>query len=453
MLNTKAQTHNGSVCLGPKPQSTCTWMNDHVAAASVAFVHAQAGAPQPFFLYVAATTPHIGHLGSAVGDNGGAWPTPLVYRHQLPANWTALEAKDHPDTQFAAAVIAQDDIVGRVLDAIAAAGIEDRTVVFFAGDNGPDDHSFRVFDDPGGFRGKKRSLHEGGIRQTVAVQWVGVIKPASESRALFSFVDFLPTALDIAGVPVTRWPPTDGVSALPALIAAGSGGSGSLIANRFLYWEFCGYANYSGLLPQLYPVGWAQAVRLDDNGTEWKGTVAVSTPTFFFFFFFVFVFVFFFFFLVGWFWPTRFSVPLGDIVAGVCVHCECLDAEDGACNPTSCPLHVFKLTVGIRVDSQPLMLWNLTADDTESSLLGPAAHADVRSKIVGIMQREHVESAQWPSNTNPQQVCCGSCFSKHGCTGTGRNCPAPIAAATSAATDTAPPPALAPEDLHGDWFD
>jgi hypothetical protein len=35
----------------------------------------------------------------------------------------------------------------------------------FSGDNGPDSHQFQFFDDPGPFRGKKRSLHEGGVRQ------------------------------------------------------------------------------------------------------------------------------------------------------------------------------------------------------------------------------------------------------------------------------------------------
>ena len=373
VLNTKDDTRNGTVCLGPKPESTCTWMNDHDVEAAVSFIHAHADDTRPFFLYLATTTPHIGHLGSSVpGTSGGKYPVPLVYRSQVPVDWTAMEDKDHTDAQFGAAVIAQDDIVGKTLDAIDAAGIEKRTVVFFSGDNGPDDHSFTEFQDSGPFRGKKRSLHEGGIRQTVAVQWIGTIKPGSESQHLFSFVDFLVTALDIVGVPETSWPkPTDGVSALPAL----KGITDDKPSKRYLYWEYCGYGNYSGLLPQLYPEGWAQAVRLDDvSGTEWKG---------------------------------------------------------------------------IRVDKQQLLLWNLTADPSESTPLDAAAHADVHGEIVAIMDREHVESPQWPSNANPTQVCCGSCFSKHGCTGKGRNCPAPKDAADSAATDTASPrPVLAIEDLH-----
>ena len=108
-------------------------------------------------------------------------------------------------------------------------------------------------------------------------QWIGTIKAASESQHLLSFVDFLVTALDIAGIPETSWPrPTDGVSALPAL----KGAEEAKHTGRFLYWEYCGCANYSGLLPQLYPEGWAQAVRLDDeSGTEWKGMDSVTSSS------------------------------------------------------------------------------------------------------------------------------------------------------------------------------
>ena len=52
-------------------------------------------------------------------------------------------------------------IVGAVLDELAAQHLEERTVVFFSGDNGADDHSLQIFDDVGPFRGRKRSLHEG----------------------------------------------------------------------------------------------------------------------------------------------------------------------------------------------------------------------------------------------------------------------------------------------------
>ena len=380
VLNTKNETHNGTVCLGPKPMSQCTWVNDHTAAAAHSFIHAQAATARPFFLYLAPTTPHIGHLGSSVGDNGGKYPTPLAYRQQLPQNWsTGSIVKDHTDLQFAAAVIAQDEIVGGMLDALKATKIERSTCVFFSGDNGPDDHSLVTFDDTGAFRGRKRSLHEGGIRQTLVVQWVGTIQPGSETRHLFAFYDFLPTALDIAGIPSSQWPTTDGVSALPALKGHDTSSSPAA-SHSFLYWEFCGYSNYSGLLPQLYPVGWAQAVRLENNNTEWKA---------------------------------------------------------------------------IRVDRQQqgMLLFNLTSDPSESTPLPLTGYADVAQKIAEIMDREHVESAQWPSNKDPTHVCCGSCFSHHGCSGKGRNCPAPnITQSADGVNGTSSLPILEARDVHATEF-
>ena len=52
---------------------------------------------------------------------------------------------------------------------------------------------------------KKRSLHEGGIRQTIVVQWPGTIAANSISDDMFIFYDFLPTAAELAGVPRSSW--------------------------------------------------------------------------------------------------------------------------------------------------------------------------------------------------------------------------------------------------------
>lgn len=96
-------------------------------------------------------------------------------------------------------------------------------------------------DDPGFFRGKKRSLHEGGIRQTIVVQWVGTIAANSVSDDMFIFYDLMPTAAELAGLPSAQWPYTDGLSAVPIFEAARPGratklAASSPTANRFLYY-------------------------------------------------------------------------------------------------------------------------------------------------------------------------------------------------------------------------
>ena len=85
-------------------------------------------------MYLSSTTPHIGHLGSSVkGTGGGAWPTPLPYQKALPPDMASIY---HPSAMFASAVIAQDMMVGAVLDELSAQGTINDTVVFFSGDNG-----------------------------------------------------------------------------------------------------------------------------------------------------------------------------------------------------------------------------------------------------------------------------------------------------------------------------
>lgn len=132
-------------------------------------------------------------------------------------------------------------MVGAVLDALESLSIREKTVVFFSGDNGPDDHPFGLFDDPGIFRGKKRSLHEGGIRQTIVVSWPGTITAGATSDQIFTFWDLLPTAADIAGLPKSEWPNVDGISALPLFQ-----NSTVPAPDRYLYYEFCKAGSVDG---------------------------------------------------------------------------------------------------------------------------------------------------------------------------------------------------------------
>ena len=200
-------------CLGPNAK--CTWANDLDRTEGVAFIrnaHAQA---KPFFLYLSSTTPHAGSLA-------GTGPTPPLYSSYSPVpypfnikfeNESSAAGWTDKEKLFASAVWAQDVMVGAILDELEALSIEKNTVVFFSGDNGPAiDFGGTLFDDAGFFRGKKRSAHEGGIRQTIVVQWVGTIAANSVSDDLFIFYDLLPTAADLAGVAPAVWEPlTDGL--------------------------------------------------------------------------------------------------------------------------------------------------------------------------------------------------------------------------------------------------
>jgi len=99
-----------------------------------------------------------------------------------------------------------DKQIGRLLDYLQAKGLDKNTLIIFSSDNGPEDiHIFNAshsgVGSAGPFRGRKRSLYEGGVRVPFIVRWPGVA-PAGrvDSTSVITGVDFLPTLCSIAGV-------------------------------------------------------------------------------------------------------------------------------------------------------------------------------------------------------------------------------------------------------------
>ena len=64
-------------------------------------------------------------------------------------------------------------------------------------------------------RGYKRDLYEGGIRVPTLARWPDRIPPGSETDHVSAFWDILPTACELADIPVPG--DIDGISYLPAL--------------------------------------------------------------------------------------------------------------------------------------------------------------------------------------------------------------------------------------------
>ena len=108
---------------------------------------------------------------------------------------------------YLATVQSVDDSVGRVLAYLDKAGLSRNTVVVYTSDQGffLGDHG--LFD--------KRFMYEESIRMPFIVRWPAAVKPGTRSSAMGLNIDFAPTFLDIAGLPV----PVDmqGQSLLPVL--------------------------------------------------------------------------------------------------------------------------------------------------------------------------------------------------------------------------------------------
>ena len=183
---------------------------------------------RPFFCYAAWTPPHGDYV---IPENpvfaGKAWPEEIK--------------------SYAAMVALADRDVGRVMQKLKDLGIDDRTLVIFSSDNGANPEFIEPLGSTGGLRGHKRMLYEGGTRAPLIVRWPGKIQPGTTSDLLTAFVDFLPTAAELSGLPAPKG--IDGHSIVPTLL-----GKGQQTQHESLYFE-------------IYEPYFQQAVRLGD----WKG--------------------------------------------------------------------------------------------------------------------------------------------------------------------------------------
>ena len=130
---------------------------------------------RPFFLYLAHHAPHVPlHASSAfLGRSAGGIYGDVVEE----LDWS----------------------VGEVVKAVKDLGLDARTLVIFASDNGPNRTRDATFGSSGPFSGGKGSCLEGGLRVPALVRWPGRV-PAGRSVAdNASTIDLLPTFVGLAG--------------------------------------------------------------------------------------------------------------------------------------------------------------------------------------------------------------------------------------------------------------
>jgi arylsulfatase A-like enzyme len=126
-------------------------------------------------------------------------------------------------------LVAMDDAVGAVLDALREHGLDERTLVLFLSDNGGPTRSNTSRNDP--LRGFKGEVYEGGIRVPFLVRWKGRVPAGGVFHDPVVSLDILPTALAAAGV--ERPEGLDGVDLLPHLMGKAPGPP-----HDSLFWRF-----------------------------------------------------------------------------------------------------------------------------------------------------------------------------------------------------------------------
>jgi hypothetical protein len=139
---------------------------------------------------------------------------------------------DDPVARFHALMRQLDDNVGRLLGALDEAGLQHRTLVVLASDNGG---SEKVLANNAPFRGVKQTYYEGGIRTPLLMRWPGRYPAGAVVTQPVSMLDLYPTLTASVGAdaPVDL----DGRSLLPAL-------EGRPLSDRALFWELYARGRY-----------------------------------------------------------------------------------------------------------------------------------------------------------------------------------------------------------------
>ncbi len=126
-----------------------------------------------------------------------------AYAHLRPG----LDFPHHSAVEiYLASITDMDEQIGRLLVALDTMGVADDTLIVFTSDNGPEDiHVVNAghsgVGSTGPFRGRKRSLYEGGIRLPFIVRWPGQFPAGrTDDTSVISALDLRLTLSSLAGV-------------------------------------------------------------------------------------------------------------------------------------------------------------------------------------------------------------------------------------------------------------
>ncbi len=190
------------------------YLTDAFAREAVAFVKRHKG--QPFFLYLAFNAVH----------------TPMHATDERLKRFATIADKKR--RTYAAMLAAMDEGVGKVLDTLRTAQLEENTLIVFFSDNGGPTMLGTTINasrnNP--LRGSKRTTLEGGIHVPFVVQWKGKLPAGAVFDQPVIQLDVLPTALAAAGITAQPEWRLDGVNLLPHLYGETAGAP-----HERLYWR------------------------------------------------------------------------------------------------------------------------------------------------------------------------------------------------------------------------
>ncbi len=148
---------------------------------------------RPFFYYVAFNAMHSPYDA----------PSALVEKYRKRAG-TASGAGKKASAQELATLDSMDTAIGRMIAAMKAKGVLEKTLIIFFNDNGGSNEN-----PP--FRSGKGSTYEGGVRVPCFIRWPGHVPTDKTVDGMVHVTDLYPTLLNLAGGSLEQPLPLDGM--------------------------------------------------------------------------------------------------------------------------------------------------------------------------------------------------------------------------------------------------
>lgn len=177
------------------PVGPVTYLTDNITDQGIAFIDRHHD--QPFFLYAAYNAPHA----------------PLQAREEDLARFSSIPDKNR--RTYCAMVARLDQQIGRLLDHLRRAGLEEKTLVVFLSDNGGPVDQNASLNAP--LNGQKGILLEGGMRVPFVFRWPGKIPAGRTYVPAVSALDLVPTFLRVAQAVEAQFSGLTGVDLIPHL--------------------------------------------------------------------------------------------------------------------------------------------------------------------------------------------------------------------------------------------
>ncbi len=208
--------HNG------RPARISNYITDALTEAALRFV--EANRSHPFFLYLSYNAPHIPNQ------------VPQEYEQEyIERGLSSHLAKVY------GMITCMDDGIGRILEALKTLGLDEKTIILFLSDNGPQMETSRQTQQfrssqwqrmdamwkgaaryNSNLRGEKATVYEGGIRSPFFARWPGRFPAGKTLDMAAAHIDVVPTILELCGVTRPEGPALDGKS-LASFLKSGEG--------------------------------------------------------------------------------------------------------------------------------------------------------------------------------------------------------------------------------------